>query len=147
MFKRRIIISTNFTISIVTYAPEQLSGSSLGSSPNDNSSDGIKLDENEVWQFRFAYGNTWQGMVLTICPYLDRYFLASASNTVIHETCPFCPFILSLPHCHPILSQEFLFIQLYLQRLEQLYSDPLLRLVADCILMDAETAVGCCFGS
>ncbi|XLR01136.1 hypothetical protein S83_067334, partial [Arachis hypogaea] len=39
-----------------------LSGSSLGSSPNDNSSDGIKLDENEVWQFRFAYGNTWQGM-------------------------------------------------------------------------------------
>ncbi|MED6215589.1 hypothetical protein PIB30_115173, partial [Stylosanthes scabra] len=66
---------------IVAYAPEQLSGSSLGSSPDDNSSDGIKLDENEVWQFRLAYTNTWQGMVLAICPYLDRYFLASAGNT------------------------------------------------------------------
>ncbi|MED6208898.1 hypothetical protein PIB30_049406 [Stylosanthes scabra] len=61
---------------IVAYAPEQLSGSSLGSSP-----DGIKLDENKVWQFRLAYTNTWQGMVLAICPYLDRYFLASAGNT------------------------------------------------------------------
>lgn len=67
---------------IVTYAPEQLSSSSLGSSPDDISSDGIKLDENEVWQFRLAYATRWQGMVLAICPYLDRYFLASAGNAV-----------------------------------------------------------------
>lgn len=67
---------------IVAYAPEQLSCSSLGSSPDDNSSDGIKLDENEVWQFRLAYATTWPGMVLAIFPYLDRYFLASAGNVV-----------------------------------------------------------------
>lgn len=67
---------------IVSYAPEQLSSSSLGSSPDDNSSDGIKLDENEVWQFRLAYATKWQGVVFKICPYLDRYFLASAGNAV-----------------------------------------------------------------
>ncbi|RYR53277.1 hypothetical protein Ahy_A06g028291 isoform A [Arachis hypogaea] len=37
---------------------EILSSSSLGSSLDDNNSDGIKLDENVVWKFRFAYGNT-----------------------------------------------------------------------------------------
>ena len=93
---------------IVAYAPEQLSSSSLGSSPDDNSSDGIKPDENEVWQLRLAYANTWQGLVLAICPYLDRYFLASAGNAVSHETLPFSPSILSLPHC-PILSQDVSF--------------------------------------
>lgn len=67
---------------IVAYAPEQLSSSSPGSSPDDNSFDGIKLDENEMWQFRLSYATTWQGMVLAICPYLDRYFLASAGNSV-----------------------------------------------------------------
>ncbi|KAL4370550.1 DNA damage-binding protein 1 [Arachis hypogaea] len=147
---------------IVTYAPEQLSGSSLGSSPDDNSSDGIKLDENEVWQFRFAYGNTWQGMVLAICPYLDRYFLASAGNTF---------YVCGFPNDNPQRVRKFaqgrtrflvtsltvhftriavgdcrdgvLFYSYHedTKKLEQLYSDPSLRLVADCILMDAETAV------
>ncbi|KAL4391655.1 hypothetical protein AHAS_Ahas03G0266800 [Arachis hypogaea] len=31
------------------------------------------------------------------------------------------------------------------KRLEQLYSKPFLRLVYDCILMDAEMGIGCCF--
>jgi len=74
---------------IVSYAPEQLSSSSLGSSPDDNSSDGIKLDENEVWQFRLAYARKWQGVVFKICPYLDRYFLASAGNTVSSKSLAF----------------------------------------------------------
>lgn len=72
---------------IVGYAPEQLSSSSLGSSPDDNSSDGIKLDENDAWQLRLAYTATWQGMVLAICSYLDRYFLASAGNAVRIKPC------------------------------------------------------------
>lgn len=93
---------------LVACAPEQLSSSSLGSSPDDNSSDGIKLDENEVWQFRLAYATTWQGMVIAICPYLDRYFLASAGNAVSCETLAFSPSILSLPHCR-ILSHIFSF--------------------------------------
>lgn len=80
---------------IVGYAPEQLSSSSLGSSPDDNSSDGIKLDENDVWQLRLAYAATWHGMVLAICPYLDRYFLASAGNAV---SCEILPFLLSFCH-------------------------------------------------
>ena len=89
---------------IVTYAPELLSSSSLGSSPDDNSSDGIKLDENEVWQFRLTFATKWPGVVLKICPYLDRYFLATAGNAVSSKTVAFSPFILSLAHC-PILSQ------------------------------------------
>jgi len=67
---------------IISYAPEQLSSSSLGSSPDDNNCDGIKIDENEVWEFRLAYAMKWQGMVFKICPYLDRYFLASTNNMV-----------------------------------------------------------------
>jgi splicing factor 3B subunit 3 len=67
---------------IVGNVPELLSCSSLGSSPDDNSSDGIKLDENEIWQFRLVSATTWPGIVHAICPYLDRYFLASAGNAV-----------------------------------------------------------------
>lgn len=67
---------------IVGYATEQLSSSSLCSSPDDASSDGIKLEETEAWQLRVVYSTTWPGMVLAICPYLDRYFLASAGNAV-----------------------------------------------------------------
>lgn len=67
---------------IVGYATEQLSSSSLCSSPDDTSCDGIKLEETEAWQFRLAFSMPWPGMVLAICPYLDRYFLASAGNAV-----------------------------------------------------------------
>lgn len=88
---------------IVGYAPEQQSSSSLGSSPDDNSSDGIKLDDNEMWQFRLAYATTWPGIVHAICPYLDRYFLASAGNAVSCNTLALFPFILLPPH--PFLSQ------------------------------------------
>ena len=70
---------------IVGYTAEQLSSSSLCSSPDDASCDGIKLEETEVWQLRLAYSVTWPGMVLAICPYLERYFLASAGNAVSHK--------------------------------------------------------------
>ncbi|KAK7396820.1 hypothetical protein VNO78_17979 [Psophocarpus tetragonolobus] len=147
---------------IVTYAPEQLSSSSLGSSPDDNSSDGIKLDENEVWQFRLAYATKWQGMVLQICPYLDRYFLASAGNAF---------YVCGFPNDNPqrvrryamgrtrymitSLTSHFtriavgdcrdgILIYSYheeAKKLELVYNDPSQRVVADCILMDVDTAV------
>ncbi|XP_019444144.1 PREDICTED: DNA damage-binding protein 1 isoform X2 [Lupinus angustifolius] len=147
---------------IVAYAPEQLSSSSLGSSPDDNSSDGIKLDENEVWQFRLVYATTWQGMVLAICPYTDHYFLASAGNAF---------YVCGFPSDHPLRVRRFavgrtrfmvtsltadstriavgdcrdgiLFYHYHeeARKFEQLYCDPSQRLVADCILMDTETAV------
>ncbi|XP_050226979.1 uncharacterized protein LOC126676749 isoform X2 [Mercurialis annua] len=62
---------------VVGSTAEQLSSSSLCSSPDD-SYDGVKLEETEVWQLRLACATKWSGMALTICPYLDRYFLASA---------------------------------------------------------------------
>lgn len=67
---------------IVGYATEQLSNSSMCSSPDDNNCDGIKLDETEAWNMRLSYSTTLSGMVLAVCPYLDRYFLASAGSVV-----------------------------------------------------------------
>lgn len=74
---------------IVGYAAEQLSSSSLCSSPDDTSCDGNKLEETEAWQFRLAFSMPWPGMVLAICPYLDRYFLASAGNAVSSQLLEF----------------------------------------------------------
>ncbi|KAK7284728.1 hypothetical protein RJT34_19480 [Clitoria ternatea] len=147
---------------LVTYAPEQLSSSSLGSSPDDNSSDGIKLDENEVWQLRLAYVAKWQGMVLAICPYLDRYFLASAGNAFY--VCGFpndnsqkfrryamgrTRFVITSLTAHFTRiavgdCRDGILLFSYheeARKLEQLCADRSLRLVADCILMDADTAV------
>ncbi|XP_027188726.1 uncharacterized protein [Cicer arietinum] len=147
---------------IVGYAPEQQSSSSLGSSPDDNSSDGIKLDDNEMWQFRLAYATTWPGIVHAICPYLDRYFLASAGNAFY-----VCGFPNDTPHRvrrYAVGRTRFMISSLtaYFSRiavgdlrdgiiffsyheearkLEQLYGDPSCRLVADCILMDDHTAI------
>lgn len=67
---------------IVGYAAEQLSSSSICSSPDDTSCEGIRLDETDLWHLRLAYQVTWPGMVLAICPYGDCYFLASSGNSV-----------------------------------------------------------------
>lgn len=149
---------------IVGHVPEQLclSSSSLASSPDDNSSDGIKLDENEIWQFRLASATTWQGIVQAICPYLDRYFLASAANAF---------YVCGFPNDTPQRVRKYavgrtrysirsltayfsriavgdnrdgiLFFSYHeeARKLEQLYGDPSQRLVADCILMDDNTAI------
>ncbi|KAE8125287.1 hypothetical protein FH972_020114 [Carpinus fangiana] len=147
---------------VVGYATEQLSSSSLCSSPDDTSCDGVKLEETEAWQLRSASSITLQGMVLAICPYLDRYFLASAGNSF---------FVCSFPTDNPqrmkrlaggrtrfmITSLTSYFTRIAVgdcrdgilfysyheesKKLEHLYSDPSQRLVADCILMDVDTAV------
>ncbi|XP_057982841.1 uncharacterized protein LOC131167852 isoform X2 [Malania oleifera] len=145
---------------IVGYAAEQLSSSSLCSSPDDTSCDGINLDES--WELRLAYATAWPGMVLAVCPYLDRYFLASAGNAF---------YVCGFPNDSPqkvrryaVGRTRFMIMSLTAQftriavgdcrdgilfysyredtkRLEQLYGDPGQRLVADCILMDVDTAV------
>lgn len=73
---------------IGSHAAEQLSCSSICSSPDDNSSDGVKLEETEAWHLRLAYSAVWPGLVTAVCPYLDRYFLASAGNSVSREISP-----------------------------------------------------------
>ncbi|KAL5060463.1 hypothetical protein RYX36_032067 [Vicia faba] len=147
---------------IVGHVPEQLSSSSLASSPDDSSSDGIKLDENEMWQFRLACSTTWHGVVQAICPYLDRYFLASAGNTF---------YVCGFPNDTPQRVKRYaagktrfmiksltayfrriavgdsrdgiLFYSYHeeAKKLEQLYGDPSFRLVANCLLMDDNTAI------
>ncbi|KAJ4977737.1 hypothetical protein NE237_008517 [Protea cynaroides] len=147
---------------IVGYATEQLSSSSLCSSPDDNSCEGVKLEESEAWQLRVAYQTTLPGMVLSVCPYLDRYFLASAGNifyvygflnenpqrvrrfasgrTRFAITCLTTQFTrIAVGDCRDgILFYSY---QEDLRKLEQLYCDPMQRLVADCTLMDMDTAI------
>ncbi|KAL9362851.1 hypothetical protein Peur_045636 [Populus x canadensis] len=146
---------------IVGYAAEQLSSSSLCSSPDDTSCDGVKLEETETWQLRFVSATTLPGMVLAICPYLDRFFLASAGNSFY--VCGFANdnkrvkkfavgrtrfMIMSLTAYHTRIAvgdcrDGILFYAYHVEskKLEQLYCDPSQRLVAGCVLMDIDTAV------
>ncbi|MQL75967.1 hypothetical protein Taro_008338 [Colocasia esculenta] len=94
----------------IGYATEQLSSSSLCSSPDDNSYDGFEFDKMEVGQLRAMASLSMPGVVLSVCSYLDRFVLASAGSSD-------------------------------LKKLEQLYCDPVQRLVADSALIDPDTAV------
>lgn len=144
------------------YGAEQLSSSSLCSSPDDNSSDGIKLEETEAWNLRLAYSTNMRGIVLAICPYLDCYFLASAGSAFY--VCSFQNdnslrvkrlavgrtrfMIMTLTtHFTTIAVGDcrdgILFYAYYedTKKVDQLYSDPVQRLVADCLLMNLDTAI------
>ncbi|GMH18745.1 hypothetical protein Nepgr_020586 [Nepenthes gracilis] len=146
----------------VGYAADQMSNSSLCSSPDDNSCDGLKLEDGEAWQLQLASTTMLPGMVLAVCPYLDNYFLASSGNAF---------YVCGFPNDNPqrvkrlaIGRTRFMIVSLtsYITRiavgdcrdgilfysyheetkkLEQLYCDPGQRLVADCLLMDVDTAV------
>ncbi|KAL0900334.1 hypothetical protein Bca101_084295 [Brassica carinata] len=145
---------------VVGCTTEQLSSSSLCSSPDDNSYDGSKLDESETWHLRLASATTWPGMVLAICPYLDHFFLASAGNAF---------YVCGFPNDSPERMKRFavgrtrfmitslrtyftrivvgdcrdgvLFYSYHedVKKLHQVYCDPAQRLVADCFLMDANS--------
>ncbi|KAJ4823878.1 hypothetical protein Tsubulata_010459 [Turnera subulata] len=147
---------------VTGYTGEQLSSSSLCSSPDDTSSDGVKLEETEAWQLRVACATPWPGMALAICPYLDHYFLASAGNAF---------YVCGFPNDNPqrirrfaVGRTRFMIMSLTAhtsriavgdcrdgilfysynedsRKLEQLYCDPSQRLVADCLLMNVDTAV------
>ncbi|XP_042053736.1 probable splicing factor 3B subunit 3 [Salvia splendens] len=146
---------------IGSHAAEQLSCSSICSSPDDNSSDGVKLEETEAWHLRLAYSAVWPGLVTAVCPYLDRYFLASAGNsfyvcgfpndnsqrvrrlavgrtrfTIMTLTAHFTR--IAVGDCR----DGVLFYSYHedSRKLEQIYCDPVQRLVADCVLMDDDTA-------
>ncbi|XVF75997.1 hypothetical protein PTKIN_Ptkin13bG0232200 [Pterospermum kingtungense] len=146
---------------IVGNATEQLSSSSICSSPDDTSCDGIKMEETEAWQLRLAYANTLNGMVLAICPYLDRYFLASAGNA-FHV----CTFLSDNQRVRRFAAARTRFMITSLtshltriavgdcrdgilfysynedtKKLDQIYCDPSQRLVADCVLTDVDTTV------
>ena len=66
----------------VGHASERLSSNSLCSSPDDPYSDGAKMEETEPGQLRMVFQQSLSGAVLHVCPYLGRYVLASAGNTV-----------------------------------------------------------------
>ncbi|GLT62074.1 hypothetical protein SLA2020_347390 [Shorea laevis] len=147
---------------IAGHAMEHLSSSSICSSPDDNSCDGIKLEETEAWQLRLAYTSQWPAMVLAICSYLDRYFLASAGNAF---------YVCGFPNDNPQRVRKFavsrtrfmitsltafltriavgdcrdgiLFYSYHeeTKKLDQIFCDPSQRLVADCFLMDVDTAI------
>ncbi|KAK6149257.1 hypothetical protein DH2020_016782 [Rehmannia glutinosa] len=142
-------------------AAEQLSSSSLCSSPDDNSCDGIKLEETEAWHLRLAYTTIWPGMVISVCPYLDRYFLASAGNSFYVCGFPndnsqrvrrlavgrtrFTIMTLSAHFTRIAVGdcRDGILFYTYHEdsrKLEQVYCDPVQRLVADCVLMDVDTA-------
>ncbi|WCJ34079.1 Cleavage and polyadenylation specificity factor (CPSF) A subunit protein [Euphorbia peplus] len=146
---------------VVGYTAEQLSNSSLCSSPDD-CCDGERIEEAETWQLRLACCIKWPGMALAICPYLDRYFLASAGSAF---------YVCGFPIDNPQKLRKFAVARTRFtvtsltahfsriavgdcrdgilfysynedtRKLEQLYCDPSQRLVADCILMDDDTAV------
>uniref|UniRef100_A0A7N0UVI7 DNA damage-binding protein 1 n=1 Tax=Kalanchoe fedtschenkoi TaxID=63787 RepID=A0A7N0UVI7_KALFE len=148
---------------IVGVAAEQLSCSSPCSSPDDVSCDEVKLEELDSWQLRLAHTATLPGMVLAICPYLKSYFLASAGNSFY--VCGFgnenpqrmrryavgrTRFMITSLTAHAnriavgdcrdgVLFFSYLEDQ-HTKKVEQLFCDPVQRLVADCVLMDVETA-------
>ncbi|XP_072950937.1 uncharacterized protein [Typha angustifolia] len=147
---------------IVGYATEQLSNSSLCSSPDDIFCDRIQLEEMGAGHLRPLFQTTLSGAVVSVCPYLDRYILASAGNMLnvfgfVNEnphrlrkfamtrtrftiTCLRTHFTrIAVGDCRDgILFYSY---NEELRKLEQMYSDPARRLVADCALMDCQTAV------
>ncbi|KAL8147181.1 hypothetical protein AgCh_004777 [Apium graveolens] len=147
---------------VTGYAAEQLSNSSMCSSPDENNFDGIKLEETEAWSMKLCYSTKLSGMVLAVCPYLDRFFLASAG--CVFYVCGFpndnyqrvrrlavarTRFMIRTLTTHFTriavgdCRDGILFFSYHedARKLEQLYCDPVQRLVADCMLMDADTAV------
>ncbi|CAI9291769.1 unnamed protein product [Lactuca saligna] len=146
---------------------EQLSSSSLCSCPDDTDSNncdgnGIKLEETEAWNLRLAYATNMCGIVLALCLYLDCYFFASAGSSFY--VCSFQNdsslrvqrlaggktwfMIMTLTtHFTTIVAVDcrdgILFYAYYedAKKVEQLYSDPVQRLVADCLLMNIDTTV------
>ncbi|KAG0472427.1 hypothetical protein HPP92_016973 [Vanilla planifolia] len=138
------------------------SSSCIGNSPDRASDDGIKIAENDSWKFKIVYQNQLSGAVLAICAYLNRYIIASAGNTLnvfcfvtdnplrlLKYSMTKTRFtITSLTTCFSRIAVGdcrdgilFYSFQDDLRKLELLYSDPELRLVADCTLVNMDTAV------
>nr|CAD1818479.1 unnamed protein product [Ananas comosus var. bracteatus] len=145
----------------VGYATEQLSSSSLCSSPEDTYCDRSQLGEMTAGHWRLVSQSTLSGAVLSVCSYCDRYLLASAGNMLIiygfsnenHRPKKLAftrtRFTITCLKTHLTriavgdCRDGILFYSYYedSRKLEQVYSDPAQRLVADCALMNCDTAV------
>ncbi|KAI4319577.1 hypothetical protein MLD38_033162 [Melastoma candidum] len=136
--------------------------SSMDDASQNAESDSIILADGEVWKLRSAYSAIWPGMVLAICPYMSQQFLASAGNCFY-----VCGFQNENPHKvkrfalgrtrFMITSLTSYFTRIAVgdcrdgilfftyhedgRKLEQDFCDPSQRLVADCALVDLDTAV------
>ncbi|KAK1267455.1 DNA damage-binding protein 1a [Acorus gramineus] len=147
---------------IVGYAAEQLSSSSICSSPDEDSCEGVKFEETGIWHLRQVAAITFSGVVFSVCPYLDRYFLVSAGNIFhlygflnenLQRMRRFASArtrftITALATCYTRIvvgdcrdGVLFFFYQEDQKKLEQLFCDPVQRLVADCALVDPNTVV------
>ncbi|KAJ6827600.1 splicing factor 3B subunit 3 [Iris pallida] len=146
----------------VGHATEQLSSSRMSSSPDDMTTDVVKVEETETANLRLLFQVQLPGVVLSVCSYLDSYFLASAGNMVnvfgflndnpqrlrkfAMAKTRFTVTCLTSLYTRIVVGDcrdGILFYSYHedLRKLEQLYSDPVQRLVADCALTDMETVV------
>ncbi|GLJ45340.1 hypothetical protein SUGI_0954330 [Cryptomeria japonica] len=142
--------------------PEHGVNNNLNGSSDEISHDGVRFEEGGGWELTLKGHVSMPGIVLAVCPYLGRYILASAGNTL---------FCLGIQQDSPlrlrrysVLKTRFTItsIAVHLNRiavgdcrdgilfysyqedqrkLEQLYCDPVQRLVADCVLVDLDTAL------
>ncbi|XP_042465522.1 splicing factor 3B subunit 3-like isoform X1 [Zingiber officinale] len=147
---------------IIGHAGEELSLNSQCSSQGDICCDGIHLDETGAGQLRLVSQALASGAVLSVCSYLDQFILASAGNTLN---------VFGFANENPQRLRKFatgrtrfaitclktfynriavgdcrdgiLFYSYHadVKKLELLYSDPAQRLVADCALMNRDTAI------
>jgi splicing factor 3B subunit 3 len=145
----------------MAYNPENATNSNAGGSPDEPSCEGVRFEEGGGWQLTLKWHVSVPGIVLAVCPYLEQYILASAGNSL---------FCLGFPTDAPQRLKRFSSVKtrftitcitVHLTRiavgdcrdgilfysyqedtrkLEQLYCDPVQRLVADCVLMDLDTA-------
>ncbi|KAH9329513.1 hypothetical protein KI387_001621, partial [Taxus chinensis] len=142
--------------------PEHVANNNLSSSPDESSHESVRFEEGGGWELTLKWHVSMPGIVLAVCPYLGRYILASAGNNL---------FCLGFPQDSPQRLRRYSYsktrftitsIAVHLNRiavgdcrdgvlfysyqedqrkLEQLYCDPVQRLVADCVLIDLDTAL------
>ncbi|KAM3385794.1 hypothetical protein ACQJBY_009488 [Aegilops geniculata] len=146
---------------IVGYANEDFSSNSMCSSPDDICYNQIQFEQ-IAGHLRSLTHVTFTGAVLAVYPYLDRYVLAAAGNTL-----SVFGFVNENPHrmkkyavsrtrftitCLKTYASQIaagdcrdgvLFYSYHenLRKLELIYADPAQRLVGDVVLLDCETAV------
>ncbi|XP_044965857.1 DNA damage-binding protein 1 isoform X2 [Hordeum vulgare subsp. vulgare] len=146
---------------IVGYANEEFSSNSMCSSPDDICYNQIQFEQ-IAGNLRSLTHVTFTGAVLAVYPYLDRYVLAAAGNTL-----SVFGFVNENPHrmkkyavsrtrftitCLKTYASQIaagdcrdgvLFYSYHenLRKLELVYADPAQRLVGDVVLLDCETAV------
>lgn len=136
--------------------------SDLDMATDDYGGDSLRFAEGEGWELTLKCQVTLSGVVLAVAPYLEQYILASAGNSLCilgfpshspHRLGRFdivkTRFVITCiaVHLNRIAVGDcrdgilFYSYQEDLHKLEQLYCDPAQRLVADCVLMDLETAL------